>query len=344
MALRLLKVIVGKEYGKDLRALLGEHPIHGRWDDELDDELVEANVLLDSEDTEPVLDDLADNFEHGEEFRVVVMTVEAMLPRPTDEDGDGKPDARNEAGAGIGRISREELYNNVSDSVRFTPLWMTMVALSAVVASAGLMRDNVAVVIGAMVIAPLLGPNIALALAATLGDLKLALRAAKANAAGVGLVIAMSLLAGLIFQPSGSIDAIADRSSVSLTDIALALAAGVAGTLAFTSGTSAVLVGVMVAVALLPPTVVCGLMVGTGDWDAAIAAGLLVVVNILCINLAGMATFALQGIRPRCYYEADVARKATRRALIAMGVLLLILAAIIGYVYDWLGFVNGANG
>lgn len=90
-----------------------------------------------------------------------------------------------------------------------------------------------------------------------------------------------------------------------LGDIALALAAGSAGALAFTTGVPAVVVGVMVAVALLPPLVVTGLLAGSGHFDRAVSAFILVTANVTCLNLAAVGTFLMQKVRPRTWWEAE---------------------------------------
>ncbi|NIV31321.1 MAG: DUF389 domain-containing protein, partial [Anaerolineae bacterium] len=82
-------------------------------------------------------------------------------------------------------ISREELYNRVEKNARLDRTYLLLVALSTVVVAIGLVEDNVAVVIGAMVIAPLLGPNIALALSAALGDKTLMGQALRTNLSGM---------------------------------------------------------------------------------------------------------------------------------------------------------------
>jgi uncharacterized hydrophobic protein (TIGR00271 family) len=120
-----------------------------------------------------------------------------------------------------------------------------------------------------MVIAPLLGPNVALSLATTLGDGDLARTALKTNAVGIGLALALSVCLGLILAVDPNIHEIASRTEVSLSDVVLALVAGGAGALAFTSGVPAALVGVMVAVALLPPLVTCGLLLGSEFFQLA---------------------------------------------------------------------------
>ena len=204
-----------------------------------------------------------------------------------------------------------------------------MTILSAVVAAVGLLRNDVAVIIGAMVIAPLLGPNVAMSLATTLGDFTLLRRAVVTNITGIAVAFVCAVAVGLLFTVDATVPAIASRTKVGPADIILALAAGSAGTLAFTQGLSGAVIGVMVAVALMPPLVVCGMLVGEGDISSASGAFLLTTANLICINLAGVSTFLAQGVRPRSWWEAERAKKATWRAIVVWIVLLAILAVIL---------------
>jgi uncharacterized membrane protein len=117
----------------------------------------------------------------------------------------------------------------------------------------------------------------------------------------------------------------------------LALAAGSAGALAFTSGVPSVVVGVMVAVALLPPLVVAGLLAGAGHWMPAAGALVLLLTNVTCVNLAGVVTFLLQKVRPRTWWEADRARSSTRLAVAVWILMLAVLLALI--LLEYLGAV-----
>jgi uncharacterized hydrophobic protein (TIGR00341 family) len=196
------------------------------------------------------------------------------------------------------------------------------------VASIGVLRDNLAVVIGAMVIAPLLGPNVALSLATTLGDGNLARTALKASAVGIGLALALSFAIGYFLDVDPSIHEIASRTDVGLSDAAIALAAGAAGALAFTSGVPTALVGVMVAVALLPPLVTCGLLLGSNSLQLAGRALLLFLTNLIAINLSGVVCFLFQGVSPQDWWEADKAREATIKAILLWFTLLAALVVI----------------
>ena len=221
------------------------------------------------------------------------------------------------------------MYEDIKDSARLSRVYMAMVALSTVVAAIGLNDNSAAVIIGAMVIAPLLGPNVALSLGTTLGDLSLLRQGLVTALAGVGAALALSVLIGVVLNVDPTLSEMASRTRVGPGDIAVALASGSAGALAFTTGISAVLIGVMVAVALLPPLVTSGLLLGGGHPALAMGAFSLFLVNLICVNLAGVTTFLVQGIKPTSWWEKDRAMKATR---IAIALSVVLLAVLVGTI------------
>lgn len=204
-----------------------------------------------------------------------------------------------------------------------------MVVLSTIVAAVGLYYNSVAIIIGAMVIAPLLGPNMALALATTLGDLTLLRHAALTILVGTVTTMVLAVIFGMLLQADPTAPEMESRNGVGLGDIAVALASGAAGALAFTTGVSAALIGVMVAVALLPPLVAFGLLLGGGHAALAMGALSLFLMNLICVNLAGVTTFLIQGIRPTTWWEKDRAVKSTRIAIVLWTFLLAALAGMI---------------
>lgn len=331
MALRMLEVTVPQGEIDAIPELVGEFPIVQIWTSTPARGTGLVRILLHAEHAEGVSDLMANRFESRDSFRLVLLPVEATVPAVEsgrDESSrDGETPEPEERGPE--RISREELYEDISQAGRMTRVYLVMVALSAVVAAVGLTRGDPAIVIGAMVIAPLLGPNIALALASTLGDLDLVRRSVKAMGAGVAVAGAVAFLAGLVLTVDPSAPELVARTQAGVGDIILALAAGSAGSLAFTSGVSAVVVGVMVAVALLPPLVAAGLLAGGGYLGPAWSAVMLLVINVTCINLAAVATFLVQRVRPRTWWEAEKARKATRIAVIIWIVTLAVLMGLI---------------
>ncbi|MDY0040458.1 MAG: TIGR00341 family protein [Desulforhabdus sp.] len=253
--------------------------------------------------------------------RIVVTSVDAVLPKPPPRSEKKKPSSAIE--------TREALYESVEKNVRLNLNYVLLVILSTVVAAIGLMNDDVAVVIGAMVIAPLLSPNLALGLATALGDVHLIRKSLLTNFAGIGLAIFLSVAVGVILPFDLSSDELISRTSVGLEGVILALASGAAAALSLTTGLSSVLVGVMVAVALLPPAVTMGLMIGVRKVDLAMGAALLLAVNLVCVNLAAKLVFFFEGIRPRRFSERAKARRTiTVYILVWLLTLSILLAAI----------------
>jgi len=336
MALRLIEMVLPEKDGGEVRELLKEHTVLEHRQIRLSDGEVLVRILLDAERSEAVLDLLEKRYAGGAGNRIVVLPVEATLPRAEPEPPATPEQAPSEEKPPE-RIGREELYEDIKDGARCSRVYLAMAVLSTIVAAIGLYYNSVAIIIGAMVIAPLLGPNVALALGTTLGDLSLLRRALLTVLAGIATTIALSVILGVLLQVNPTSSEVASRDGVGLGDIVVALASGAAGALAFTTGVSATLIGVMVAVALLPPLVTFGLLLGGGHPAPATGALSLFLVNLICVNLAGVATFLVQGIQPTSWWEKDRAARATR---IAIGLWLVLLGGLVGV---FLLFLKGAS-
>ncbi|MGM0414164.1 MAG: TIGR00341 family protein [Bacillota bacterium] len=308
-------------------------------------------ITLNVENSGPLLDELEKKLAFAEGFRLNMLEVEATIPAvELEEDEEEEKEEEKETETGISAddateedqedennsstkgLSRQELYADLSDSINLNSNYVLMCVLSAIVASSGVMLNNVAVIVGAMVIAPLLGPNVGMALASTLGDMELGKKALKASLLGAGSAILVALVAGLILNPESWPHEVLSRTSVGWGDITLALASGSAGTLAFTTGTSGAVIGVMIAVALMPPLVVVGILLGAGEFLMAGGALLLFTSNIICINLAGVITFIYQGVRPLNWWEEKKAETTRKYSLILWMILLTLLIIGIQFI------------
>jgi uncharacterized membrane protein len=119
------------------------------------------------------------------------------------------------------------------------------------------------------------------------------------------------------------------RTEIDLGNIALALASGAAAALTLTGGVSSALVGVMVAVALLPPAAAIGIFLGAGEITLALKAGVLLAVNVSCVNLATLAVFISRGIKPRTWIERRSARQSILFSAAGWSVMLAVLVVAI---------------
>lgn len=345
MALRLLQIIVPKRHDLEVLEIVGRRKPSTMWSEPTNDSRVRVSMVLPKEDCDDLVRKLDAQYSSVEGFRLILEAVEAT--RPTIEEKPApEPDApededdhpKRPAFFG-GRVASDELVGQISAGAGYTRVYLAMVVLSTVVAAAGLVQNSAAVIIGAMVIAPLLGPNLGLALSLTIGDLKLARKALLTNVIGLLIAAGLAMLVGLYAQVGAAKDdpnttEIFARTIPRVSDIAIALAAGAAGTLAATTGVPATLVGVMVAVALLPPLVSFGLLVVSKDATIAQAMGalMLTATNVICINLSAMAMFRLQGVGPSTVYDN---RKATKESTYAMMFWAMLLAALVAIIVAW---------
>ena len=279
-----------------------------------------VRLLVRDDHLQGALDALQHALGSQERARITVLPVEVSLPR-SQEHEQKEEDAATAA--------REALHGEVARGARLNTNYVVLVVLSTLVAAIGLLEDSVAVVVGAMVIAPLLGPNLAFALGTALGDVRLMREAALSLLAGLGLAIGLSLALGFDWPYATDSAELALRTEVGIASVALALASGAAAALSLTTGLSSVLVGVMVAVALLPPAATVGLSLGHGDTAGATGAALLLAINIVCVNLACKVVFWFKRIRPRAWWEKEKARRGMRNAVIAWVITLAVLIAAI---------------
>ena len=328
MALRLAHIYLPKDSSGFLDDLKEKFNIIEHYEIE-EKNMKEIKLLLDAEMTEPVLDFIENHYGLQEGFRVIVTPVEAVIPRLEVEEKPEIDEENQKSEAEAKRIYREELYEDIKSVSSGGRTFILMLILSAFVAAIGLLRANVAIIIGAMVIAPLLGPNMGMALAAALGDSALAKRSLKTNFAGIAIAVTIAIALGWFATVDVTNPEIASRLQVSYADFVLALASGAAGALSFTSGVSGSLIGVMVAVALLPPLMVFGLLVGDGQFQTSLNALLLLMTNVVCVNISGVAMFLYQGVRPHSWWEAKKAKKQTRIAIAVWMVLLAMLTILI---------------
>lgn len=321
--MKIIQVIADHAHIDTLSSIAAQYQVDDFWvSDTLQDGRASACFLVSPQRRQPVLDAIQLAVSTSKNHRILVLPTEASLPRST---GEEKPSARK----GIS-TTREELYNNIYKGAELDGNYLLLVFLSTIVAAIGLLENNVAVVIGAMVIAPLLGPNIALALGTALADTGLMWKALRCILSGLSLAVALSFVIGWLWGGPADSDEVMARTYVHFSGAALALASGAAAVLSLTTGLPSVLVGVMVAVALLPPASTLGIMLAHQEYQQAYGATLLLAVNIVCVNLAAKLVFLLKGVRPRTWLEKVRAKQSLTVYIV---VWLLSLAALMVLAY-----------
>ncbi len=178
--------------------------------------------------------------------------------------------------------------------------YLVLVLSSCAIATFGLIADSAAVIIGAMIVAPLMLPIRGVALGALKGNLKLFRAGAFSIVIGTGLGIGLSYTVGTLVGLSSLGSEIMARTQPNLLDLGIAIAAGSVGAFAkLRPKISDSVVGVAIAVALMPPVCVIGLGLAHGDPAISNGATLLYLTNLLGIALACMVTFLVMGYAPR---------------------------------------------
>jgi len=285
---------------------------------------------------EPILDEVHDAGIDEDAYTVVV-DAETVVSRQFEElkaeyeDGDVESD----------RISRQELQSEAQSLTPTFGVYATMTIISAVVATAGLLLDSPAVVVGSMVIAPLIGPALGASVGSVIDDEQLFRESVTYQILGVVLAIAAAAVFAWIVKttnivPPGldiaAVDEISERLAPDLLSLAIALGAGVAGIVSIATGISVALVGVMIAAALIPPAAAAGVAIAWGQPSAAIGATVLVLVNVLSVNLAGLVTLWYIGYRPENLFTLGETEQRVRRRVLGLVVIVLLFSVFLGAI------------
>ena len=221
---------------------------------------------------------------------------------------------------------REVLSQLFFDGDRHLPYlyrFLTLLSLSVAIASFGLLSNSTAVVIGAMLVAPLMTPIQAAAASLVMGWEERQIRSLALVGFATLWSIAISYGFGLLTpDPVVLPDEVLSRTAPTLLDLGIALAAGAAGAYTLVRKESSALPGVAVAVALVPPLAVVGIALENNETGLALGALLLFGTNLTAIILAASVVLLLTGFAPRALLERNF-------SLIRRGVILSVVAVLI---------------
>ncbi|MBN66790.1 MAG: TIGR00341 family protein [Rickettsiales bacterium] len=330
---RMIQIYAKAEDSDTIKELAEKHEAVEFWYADAGDNRITYNVLAEGKTIQNLMDSLQDKLDMKNTTRIVLLPVEAFLPKPeeqkasNDEEDKQKKEEERDAQA---QVVREELEGDLRRGAGFDRSYILLVLFSSIVATIGLLENNVAVVVGAMVIAPFLGPNLALTFAASMGKYEMARHATYTLLLGSVIAFATSMAVAMWWPDMQDFEGeLYSRSVINYSSIFLALASGAAAVLSLTKGIASTMVGVMVAVALLPPLCAVGIFIGFQEWAAALNAFLSLLVNIVCINLAGLLTLIFHGIGPRTWWEKRKAKTSVYWFSGGWGAALVALAVTI---------------
>ena len=218
----------------------------------------------------------------------------------------------------------DELHRSYDGEARLNESFIVLTVGASLIASLGLLANNAAVVIGAMVVAPWILPLRVAVFAVLIGQARLLSRSLITLAAGAGITLILSLGLGLIARSQGLLlvealpEQVATRLEANILDLGIALAAGAVASYAKVNpGAVSSMAGTAIAVALVPPVCVMGLMLAASDMDGAQGAALLYAANLLGILIGGITVLAVR----EPYFREKLRRRRRSRlpVLLALG-------------------------
>jgi uncharacterized hydrophobic protein (TIGR00341 family) len=205
----------------------------------------------------------------------------------------------------------EKLLDTIKGYGTLDPEKLALTSIAGLIALSGLLLNNQTIIIGAMLLSPIMGPIYGFSVYAALGEIRNALRCLSVLGALLLSVFILSAVAtfliGLVI-PIGITEEVATRLVVNPIYVLMAVLLGFAAALAFSKGTTEVIAGVAIAAAIVPPTVVAGIVL-TIDPIRLFSSVLLVAGQIVGLIAGALVAVALMRIEPRNIHDKAAARR-----------------------------------
>ncbi|MBN1412100.1 MAG: TIGR00341 family protein [Spirochaetales bacterium] len=225
-------------------------------------------------------------------------------------------------------IGKYEAYETVVAGSTDTIEYYVLLILSCLIATFGLFQDSPAVIIGAMIVAPLMGPLFGFSAGVLWGSGKVLREAVFTLFKGVILVLAVTAALSFFIPGTTFTNEMLTRCRPSLFDIMIAICCGLVGAYAYVNKRiSTAIPGVAISVALMPPLCTMGICIGLQRWDLLIGSSTLFVINLISISISALVVFYFVRLHPQADDSAEFG-KAKIRALSQFIISFLILIVI----------------
>ena len=220
-----------------------------------------------------------------------------------------------------------DVYQQMREAAQPSVDFFVLIGLAAAIAGLGLLQNSAAVIIGAMLVAPLMSPILAMAMSIIRADIKLLLTAAEATTQGILMAIIVGMVVTLISPITTPTNEILARTTPNILDLMVALASGAAAGYAISrKEVAAALPGVAIAAALVPPLCVVGYGIGTAQLGVSGGALLLFTTNLIAITFSAGLIFLALG-----FYPSRSERGEVMRGLQITITLLVVIFIILGF-------------
>ena len=272
------------------------------------------------------------DFENNKERSLIIFTPDTVIPRNLEK--------LNKISF---RATRESLITFAQNHSEINLQYLMMLLFSGIIVTLGLILDNVAVIVGGMVIAPVLGPILSISLGIILGDIKLVRQGLLAEIVAITFAVGLGIIFGIIIPNVDLNDSLIARTQPSLADILIAMSAGAAGAYVLIKGNlKSGLVGVMVAASLLPVMATIGIGITLKRSAMVWGATLLLLGNYVSLILSTMTIFYIEGLKPQVWFEKR-ATNIIRKSFLFIISSILILSIPLGYLTYYQFFNESPN-
>lgn len=272
--------------------------------------------------TDIVLDNLGEQFEFeaNDDRSLIVFSPDTVIPVN-----------KKRLKTSSFKATRKSLVTYARQNSRINDSFILLAIMAAVIASLGLILNNIPVIVGSMVIAPVFGPIVAIAIGIVLADFKLMMQGVLSEATVLLIAVIVGLLMGLIVPNVVINSALKTRMFPTVADLFVALAAGSAGAYSLISGIKSQLIGVVIAAALIP--VMCTIGIGVSLANSMMVSGGLLLLggNYLGLILATVGVFYFKGLKPQIWYKFK-AQKLVKKSLVLILVAVIILSLPLSWI------------
>lgn len=228
-----------------------------------------------------------------------------------------------------GRISIEEMEVGMQANAELTLAFLVFVIASAVIASLGLIADNIVAVVASMIVAPFLSPVLAASFGIVLNDWTLLKKGLQTEIIGIVLAILIGVVVAAILGSDWLTHEISIRTSVSLIDLVIAIVSGIAVGIAASEQQDVPVIGIAVAAALMPPAANTGILLYMQAWNLALGSFFLLFVNVLSIHLVSLIIFWIRGFKPATTWRARARTLRLRQNLYYLVSVIFILVILV---------------
>jgi uncharacterized hydrophobic protein (TIGR00341 family) len=315
---RQLEITVPEENSGDVDEILEEYSsdIVRQGGERNEEDVVLFKATVDADE----LDDLSDELKSLKEIESGDLVIRVLKEQALIQKGQQTKGSST-------MLSQEEIYSKTQEAATFSQPQWALIGLSSAIAAYGLMLDNIAVVIGAMMLAPILSPLVSAAISLKVGDSTLLKKSLLTGGLAVFTAVLISAISVTPFNPQIT-ETMRLIVSSGVPNMVLSLFVGAAAVLAFVTGLRDQIAGVAVAIALVPPLAATGVGLRIGDLVFALEAASIASVNLLAVLVSGTISLEALDVEPSTYYR----RKSAERLKYIFPVSVLLMLAVMAFL------------